>query len=69
MEPNENINPTNANAGANARGAFPPVTPVAMCYVPLQKITAVYEPELAWRRGTLFPDLDKPFLDGGNIER
>ena len=44
--------------------AFPPFTPVGMCYVPMQKITTVYEPENAYMQGTLFPDLDKPWLDG-----
>jgi hypothetical protein len=44
--------------------AFPPYTPVGMCYVPMQRIKTVYEPEIAFRQGTLFPDLDKPWLDG-----
>jgi hypothetical protein len=48
---------------------FPPYTPVGMCYVPMQRITNVYEPETAYRQGTLFPDLDKPFLDGRGFAR
>lgn len=46
------------------RSAFPPETPVGMCYVPVQKITTVYEPANAYQQGTLFPDLDKPWLAG-----
>jgi len=35
--------------------------PVAMAYVRRQQFDAVYQPEMAIERGTLFPDLDKPF--------
>ena len=58
-----------ANTMANMMSAFPPETPIGMCYVPMQKITTVYEPENAWKRGTIFPDLDKPFLDGRGYEK
>lgn len=53
----------------NSMSPFPPYTPVGMCYVPMQRITTVYEPENAFMRGTLFPDLDKPFLDGRGFEK
>jgi len=33
-----------------------------MAYVPFQQFGAVYEPEMGLRSGTIFPDLDKPFL-------
>ena len=36
--------------------------PLAMCYVPMQKWGTVYDPDVALERGTLFPDLDFPFL-------
>lgn len=36
--------------------------PLAMAFVPMQRWGALYEPEVALHRGTLFPDLDKPFL-------
>lgn len=39
-----------------------PVT--AMAYVPFQTDTAMYDAEKALCRGTVFPDLDKPFLGG-----
>ncbi len=35
--------------------------PVAMAYVRWQKLEEMYEPEKALCRGTLFPELDKPF--------
>ena len=35
--------------------------PVAMAYVRWQKLDEMYPPELALSRGTLFPELDKPF--------
>ena len=35
--------------------------PLAMGYVPWQKFSTPYEPEKAFSRGTLFPELDKPF--------
>lgn len=52
------------NPMGGGMSAFPPETPVGMCYVPMQKLTTVYEPDNAWKRGTIFPDLDKPFLGG-----
>ena len=38
---------------------------LAMAYVPVQKFGQTYEIEEAWNNGTLFPDLNKPFLRGG----
>lgn len=38
-------------------------TPV-MAYVPIQELTTVYEPYQGFSKGTIFPDLDKPFLKG-----
>lgn len=36
--------------------------PVAMCYVPWQHLTNIFENlEEAYREGTLFPELCKPF--------
>ena len=39
-------------------GRFPP----AMAYVPWQRLDEMYTPETARERGTLYPDLDKPFM-------
>ncbi len=38
--------------------------PVGMAYVPMQTWGPIYEPGKALCQGTLFPDLDKPFLGG-----
>lgn len=35
---------------------------VAMAYVPWQHFNTVYEPDKALEVGTIFPELDKPFL-------
>ncbi len=43
---------------------FPGDATVAMAYVPWHQLQEVYEPELALERGTLFPELDKPFRGG-----
>ncbi len=45
-----------------AMSAFPAETPVGMAYVPYQQWKNVYEPSVALDRGTVFEDLDKPFL-------
>lgn len=36
--------------------------PLTMAYVPFQCIEGVYEQDEALKAGTLFPNLDKPFL-------
>lgn len=38
---------------------------LAMAYVPKQKLCEVYDVETALVNGTLFPELDKPFLGKG----
>lgn len=37
---------------------------LAMAYVPVQEWGDLYAEELALQKGTLFADLDKPFLGG-----
>lgn len=46
---------------------FPAGTPLAMAYVPMQRLENVYEPAHALLHGTLYPELDKPWLpkEGG----
>ena len=39
-------------------GRFPP----AMAYVPWQRLDEMYTPETALERGTLYPELEKPFM-------
>lgn len=46
---------------------LPGCLPLAMAYVPMQHFGATYAPEAALAKGTLFPELDKPFL-GRTIE-
>lgn len=36
--------------------------PLAMAYVPKQKWKKLYEPDVALERGTIFSELDLPFL-------
>lgn len=48
---------------ANTCAHQPPV--VAMAYVPWQRLERVYDSDKAFCRGTLFPELDKPFMVGG----
>lgn len=38
--------------------------PLAMAYVPWQQWCDTYEPAEALHRGTIFPELDLPFLGG-----
>lgn len=57
----------NASTANYQRSAFPPETPVAMAYVPFQKFQPVIEPTAALMQGTIFPDLYKPWLDGGRF--
>ena len=36
--------------------------PIAMAYVPWQRLTHIYEDlDVGFRNGTIFPELDKPF--------
>lgn len=48
---------------------FPANMPVAMAYVPWQKWKDIYEPCKALESGTIFAELDKPFLGKGGMRR
>lgn len=48
---------------------FPADMPPAMAYVPWQKWRDLYEPCKALERGTIFKELDKPFLGKGGLRR
>lgn len=41
----------------------------AMAYVPLQSWEKTYDPAVAIDRGTVFPELDKPFLGKEALEK
>lgn len=43
---------------------FPAELSLGIAYVPYQKLTTMYEPDAAYAAGTLYPELDKPFLGG-----
>lgn len=44
---------------------LPAMPVVAMAYVPFQQFNTTYTPEKGLEMGTIFPELDKPFLGGG----
>ncbi|MFO7160321.1 MAG: spore coat associated protein CotJA [[Clostridium] cellulosi] len=47
------------------RSAFPAQTPIGMAYVPFQQLTAIYDENTGFKAGTIFPDLDKPWIGSG----
>lgn len=42
---------------------------LAMAYVPWQQFNETYEPAKALKTGTIFPELDKPFLGRKGVRR
>ena len=38
---------------------------LAMAYVPVQQFGTLFEIEAGFDRGTVFPELEKPFMGGG----
>lgn len=63
----QNMGSVNDNK-ASMTSEFPRSTPLAMAYVPYQNWGEVYDDDTAIKRGTLFPDLDLPFGNGGGME-
>lgn len=53
---------TDAESCGEPVGTFPPEMPLAMCYVPMQKWDKTYDIATGLKRGTIFPELDKPFI-------
>ena len=49
---------TNCNIDPDCINAFPPV----MAYVPMQSFKNLYDPESALCHGTIFRELDLPFM-------
>lgn len=43
--------------------------PLAMAYVPMQKWRKIYSNDVALNRGTIFEELDLPFMGRGGEER
>ncbi len=52
----------NNNSINSSENGLPKDAPVGMAYVPWQKFTNTYEPQKALMVGTIFPELDLPFL-------
>ena len=50
--------------GAAGAGACLAGVSLAMVYAPVQRFQGLYEPEEALSRGTIFQELEKPFLGG-----
>ena len=59
-----NNNETLLKGEYTGTSVLPENAAVTMAYVPFQTDTTQYRPETALRCGTLFPDLNKPFLGG-----
>ena len=53
----------------NTHDHFPEDMPIAMAYVPWQKWQDICELREAVERGTIFKELDKPFLGKGGMRR
>lgn len=56
--------PPQPNPGSQRPGFGPPRFPVGMGYIPMQEWETPYPIEQGYRRGTIFPSLDYPFLMG-----
>ncbi len=63
---NTEINPIGIQSENKYSGTspLPKNAAVTMAYVPFQTDTTQYTPEMALSEGTLFPNLNKPFLGG-----
>ena len=53
-----------SSQSASSRMAMDDMPALAMTYSPWQQWDAVYEADVALDRGTIFPGLDQPFLEG-----
>lgn len=57
-------NSQNLAAAHSMRLDWPSKPALAMAYVPMQEWEAPYELEAGFQNGTIFPGLNKPFLEG-----
>lgn len=53
-----------SNSHSNANSCLEQF-PLAMAYVPFQRWDCLYELPKGFQKGTIFPDLDKPFCCAG----
>ena len=65
--PSHMVRPANMLAGAQAQGMMQ--LPLAMAYVPMQGWSQTYDPAVGLQRGTVFPELDLPFMVIGGVCR
>ena len=56
---------TSENNEISNISVFPEQTPPGMAYVPFQQWGKIYDSHEGFHKGTLFPDLDFPFMRGG----
>ncbi len=59
----------NNNVQSSTPSLFPENISLAMAYVPFQAWQNIYDVDDAFNAGTLFADLDKPFLGYGKGHR
>lgn len=57
-----NVTVAGMSGAANRECFGPPCFPLGMAYVPIQQWKELYDPELAMKRGTMFRQLDFPFI-------
>ena len=64
MYESEPVRAVQAADSDNLRAAdvFPAALSLAMAYVPVQRFGSLYEPETGFERGTIYKQLDLPFL-------
>ncbi len=48
-------------------GVMPDKDILTMAFVNMQPLTAVYDTDTGFSKGTIFPNLDKPLNVGGNM--
>jgi hypothetical protein len=63
LDANQNMMPMWQMGAASGDRMY--TLPLAMAYVPRQRWGQIYEPHVALHRGTIFPELDLPFLAAG----
>ncbi len=56
---------TGSSCGCAVQRPMQPDMPIAMAYVPMQRWNQVYDMSRGLTRGTIFPELQKPFCGRG----
>ena len=62
-------NSMNKDRPQNLPDDFLAYAPLAMAYVPMQTLRDLYTPQVALQRGTVFEELDLPFLGQGGMKK